>query len=217
MWADYPGLMMPWHTQVGRGPAPETELPADYDFALAHRQAQVSLASEIIARIHALPPVFFETLVIDVLLAMGYGSRGRDLARHLGCVGDGGIDGLIAVDELGLDIIYIQAKRLKPGTVVPVGEVRDFTGSLDAHQASKGIFVTTSHFSGAANDFVRRVSRRVVLVDGNRLSDLMIRHNIGVRVSESYQIKRIDTDYFSAEPGSKRKLDTMPASIQPRR
>lgn len=108
---------------------------------------------------------------------------------------DGGVDGLIWADELGLDI-YLQAKRLQPRNAVPVSEVRDFAGSLDAHRASKGIFVTTSHFSAAAASFCQQVSRRVVLVDGVQFAELMIRHNIGVSVQQSYQIKRVDSDYF---------------------
>ena len=160
---------------------------------------------------------FFETLVIDVLLAMGYGGQRSALASHLGSSGDGGVDGFIAQDELGLDVIYFQAKRLRPGMAVPISEVRDFAGSLDAHQASKGIFVTTSHFSEGATQFVQRVSRRVVLVDGYRFSAIMIRHNIGVCLKEFYEIKRIDESYFSTAAAVKRKLDMISASIHPRR
>ncbi len=211
------GATTPWqclHKKLGEA---RTEEQVTYDLAAAHLVAHTSLAEEIIARIHAQPPDFFENLVIDVLLAMGYGGQRAAMARHLGCSGDGGVDGFIAQDELGLDLIYLQAKRLRPGVAVPVSEVRDFAGSLDAHQAAKGIFVTTSHFSESAMDFVQRVSRRVVLVDGYRFSGIMIRHNIGVWVKESYQIKRIDANYFSTAAAAKRKLDIISASIQPRR
>lgn len=211
------GAMTPWHCLNRDVNGARTEDQIAADIAAAHLMAQTSLAEEIIARIHAQPPAFFEKLVIDVLLAMGYGGRHRDLARHLGSAGDGGVDGLIAQDELGLDLIYIQAKRLRPGIVVPIAEVRDFAGSLDAHQASKGIFVTTSHFSDAASEFVQKVSRRVVLVDGCRFSGIMIQHNIGVWVKESYQIKRIDVDYFTSAAAAKRKLEMISASTQPRR
>jgi len=214
---DVSGAMTPWqclHKKLGDA---RTEEQVAFDLAAAHLQAHQSLAEEIIARIHAQPPDFFESLVIDVLLAMGYGGHRPALARHLGCTGDGGVDGFISQDELGLDVIYLQAKRLRPGVAVPVSEVRDFAGSLDAHQAAKGIFVTTSHFSDSAMEFVQRVSRRVVLVDGYRFSGIMIRHNIGVWVKESFQIKRIDTNYFSAAAAAKRKLDIISASIQPRR
>jgi restriction system protein len=215
--SDYAHLMQPWYVkdQADRERTDE-ELPAG-QIAAVHSRAQAALASELIARIHAQSPDFFEALVIDVLLAMGYGGRRRDLAQQLGRTGDGGVDGVIAQDELGLDVIYIQAKRLKPGGMVPVADVRDFAGSLDAHQASKGVFVSTAQFTEAAREFVGRLSRRVVLVDGLRLSDLMIRHNIGVRVKESYQIKRIDADYFSPPLAASRKQQMISASIQPRR
>lgn len=162
------------------------------------RIAHAALVEELIARIHARSPEFFEQLVIDVLVAMGYGSRRADAARRLGRTGDGGIDGFVALDELGLELIYIQAKRLKPGAPVPVADVRDFAGSLDARRAGKGVFVTTTHFSPAAEEFCATLTRRVVLVDGARLAELMIRHNIGVTVKESYQLKAVDQAYFSA-------------------
>lgn len=196
-------------------PSPAVSGASEYEIVSAFRRAHVNLIRDLLGRIHAQPPMFFEDLVIDVLLAAGYGARRRDLSRRLGRSGDGGIDGLIAQDELGLDLIYIQAKRLKPGTVVPVSEVRDFVGSLDAHRAAKGTFVTTSHFSPAAVEFCSQVSRRVVLIDGQRLAELMIRYNIGVTVVESYQIKRIDTDYFSASSNRTRAM--ISASSQPRK
>lgn len=219
MLADYQRLMLP---RDGQEPdkAPREAVPnlnrSGPDVVSAFRTAQSNLIHELISRIHAQVPAFFEELVIDVLLAIGYGARRRDLTRRLGRTGDGGVDGLIAQDELGLDLIYLQAKRLKPGTVVPVSEVRDFVGSLDAHRANKGVFVTTSHFSPPAIEFCEQVSRRVVLIDGNRLAELMIRHNIGVTVVETYQIKRIAPDYFSGSPLS-RMREMISASSQPRR
>ncbi len=154
------------------------------------------LRADLLARIYVNSHTFFESLIIDVLLRMGYAGRRRDLARHLGRTGDGGIDGLIALDELGLDVILVQAKRLRPGTTVPVSHVRDFAGSLEARRAGKGIFVTTAQFSAAAHEFVAAVSRRVVLVNGDQLADIMIRHNIGVRVRETYQFKELEPGYF---------------------
>ncbi len=212
-----PEAMTPWECLNKRLSEARSEEQVTYDLAAANLVARTSLAEEIIARIHAQPPDFFENLVIDVLLAMGYGGYRPALARHLGRTGDGGVDGFISQDELGLDVIYLQAKRLRPGLAVPISEVRDFAGTLDAHQAGKGIFVTTSHFSDAAVDFVRRVSRRVVLVDGYRFSGIMIQHNIGVWVKESYEVKRIDTNYFSTAAAAKRKFDLISASIQPRK
>lgn len=202
MLADYQRLMWPEHYRDAPTAAGHTNAKhgvvtgLDNAMIQAFARAQSDLSDELISHVHAREPVFFEELVIDVLFAMGYGGRRRDLARRLGRSGDGGVDGLISMDELGLDLIYIQAKRLKPGSVVPVCDVRDFAGSLDAHHASKGIFVATSHFSPAAFNFSEQVSRRVVLIDGKRLTELMIRYNIGVKVQQSYQFKRVDLDYF---------------------
>lgn len=209
MLADYHRLMRSWHDRedampaAGRRPAPGREGDIDAEVEEVFVRAQSGLVSELLNRVHSREPAFFEALVIDVLLAMGYGSRRRDLSRRLGRTGDGGVDGVISQDELGLDQIYLQAKRIKPGTVVPVSEVRDFAGTLDAHHAAKGVFLTTSHFSPAAVEFCQHVSRRVVLVDGGKFAELMIRYNIGVQVRQSYQIKRIDPDYFRRDqPGS---------------
>jgi len=196
MLSEYQRLMRQWHQEepaVAREPAAPQ---IGNELAAAFASYVAELAAELIATIHAHDPAFFEELVIDVLLAMGYGGRRRDLARRLGRSGDGGVDGLISMDELGLDQIYLQAKRMKPGTIVPVGEVRDFAGSLDAQHAVKGIFVTTGNFSPPAVAFSAQVSRRVALVDGVRFAELMIRYNVGVRVQESYQFKRLDADYF---------------------
>lgn len=220
MSGDYAHLMAPWHgtgeIACAAEPAPSDE-PSLEEFAAAHARANEALRETLLARIHAHSPAFFEELVIDVVLALGYGGRRRDLAHRLGRSGDGGIDGVIELDELGLDVVYLQAKRLKPGTVVPVADVRDFAGSLDAQHASKGIVLTTSRFSDAARHFVAQLTRRVVLVDGQRLTDIMIRHNIGVRVRETYQFKRLDADYFAPLSSATRMRETISASIQPRR
>jgi restriction system protein len=205
MYAEYQRLMAPWMKHDAPPPAVNVVQhnhlfeTIDREMAKVHAKSQCNLASELLARIHANEPVFFEDLVIDVMLAMGYGGRRRDLAKRLGRSGDGGIDGLISMDELGLDQVYLQAKRLKPGTAVPVSEVRDFAGSLDAHHAAKGIFVSTGHFSPAAASFCKQVSRRMVLVDGTKFAEMMIRYNVGVRVKQSYQIKRVDLEYFRKE------------------
>lgn len=159
------------------------------------------LHRELIGRIHAQSPEFFERMVIDVLLAMGYGSDRAEMARCLGRSGDGGIDGIVTLDELGFDSICIQAKRLKPGTAVPIGDVRDFAGSLEARRAGKGVFVTTTHFSAGAAEFCAQLVRRVVLIDGNRLADLMLRHGIGVRVQHRFEIRSLDPSYFAPAAG----------------
>ncbi len=165
-----------------------------------HRHATESLRHELLGRIYAQSHSFFERLVVDVLFGMGYSGRRRDLARCIGKSHDGGVDGLIEQDELGLDVIYIQAKRLKPGGVVPVSEIRDFAGSLEAKKATKGVFVTTGEFSAFAVEYVAAVSRRIVLINGTRITDLMIRHNIGIKVRYSYQFKEIEADYFASKP-----------------
>jgi restriction system protein len=175
---------------------PETQL------AGLHRQATAALKEQILAHIYAQDHTFFEQLIIDVLLAMGYGSRRRDLAKRLGRSHDGGIDGVISQDELGLDVILLQAKRLRPGMAVTGSQVRDFIGSLEAHHAQKGVFVTTGQFSAQARSFVGLISRRVVLINGQDLTALMVRHNIGVDVKESYVFKAISPGYFrSAHDG----------------
>jgi restriction system protein len=159
--------------------------------------ANAVLHRELITRIHTQTPDFFERLVIDVLLAMGYGSDRAEMARCLGRSGDGGIDGIIHLDELGFDSIYIQAKRLKPGAAVPIGDVRDFAGSLEARRAAKGVFVTTTHFSSGASEFCAQLMRRVVLIDGNRLAELMMRFGLGIRVQQRFEIRALDRDYFA--------------------
>jgi restriction system protein len=166
----------------------------------AYLDEHARLSEALLARIHINSPQFFEHLIVDVLLRLGYGGRHRDLARCIGQSHDGGIDAMIARDELGLDMVYVQAKRLRPGTLVPISQVRDFAGSLEARRAASGIFVTTARFSASAYEFTAAVSRRVVLVDGLKLADIMIRHNIGVAVRETYQFKDIVPEYFRTSP-----------------
>jgi restriction system protein len=220
MIAEYQRLMQPAEestlipTQATRSSAAATGI--DHSLGVMMRAAHAVLVEDIIARVHTQRPEFFEQLVIDVLLAMGYGTRRHDMAQRLGRSGDGGIDGVIALDELGLDQVCIQAKRLRPGNPVPIGEIRDFAGSLEARHAGKGVFVTTTHFSPGAAEFCAKITRRVVLIDGNRLAELMIRHNIGVRIKDTFQLKRIDIGYFSSVPPISTD-DTISASIQPRK
>lgn len=161
------------------------------------KAADAVVQRDLIGRIHAQTPDFFERLVIDVLLAMGYGADRAAMARCLGRSGDGGIDGIIPLDELGFDSICIQAKRLKPGMAVPISDVRDFAGSLEARRAGKGVFVTTTHFSAGAAEFCGQLGRRVVLIDGSRLAELMMRHGIGVRVQHRFEIRALDREYFA--------------------
>jgi restriction system protein len=170
--------------------SPEEQIAATSDMLSAE------LAREIIERVHSFTPAFFERLIVDLLLKMGYGGGRLEMGRALGRVGDGGVDGVIKEDELGLDVLYVQAKRFQEEKSVPLREVRDFVGGLEGHRASKGVFVTTSYFPSTAYDFIARVSKRVVLIDGPELANLMIRHRVGVRVKATYEVKRIDEDYF---------------------
>ena len=160
------------------------------------RNLHESLKRDLLARIHAERPEFFEHLIIELLLAMGYGC-GRDLARHLGRSGDGGIDGAVPQDVLGLDVVYIQAKRYRPATQVPVSAVREFAGSLDGRKAHKGVFVTTAAFPRSAAAFVSEVPSKIVLIDGQSLADLLIGYNIGVKVRVTYEVKEIDETYLA--------------------
>lgn len=158
-----------------------------------------ALKADLLQRLLAQSPAFFERAIIDLLVGMGYGGTHEDAAKRLGKVGDGGIDGIIDEDRLGLDRIYVQAKRY--ASHVPVGrpEVQAFIGSLVGFGATKGVFVTTSVFSAPALEFVRHLPQRVILIDGSRLADLMIEHGVGVRVARVVEVKRLDEDFFIEE------------------
>jgi restriction system protein len=164
--------------------------------AAAHRAASLALADDVLAHLYAQPPAFFEAVIIDLLLAMGYGQRRRDLTKQLGHSHDGGIDGMIAQDPLGLDVILLQAKRFKPSNSISSSQVRDFVGSLEARRATKGIFFATSEFSLFAKSVAENVSHRVRLVGGRELSSLMVRYNVGVTTSQSFVFKTLDPSYF---------------------
>ena len=155
------------------------------------------MAQELIDRVMACPPKFFESLVVDLIVAMGYGGSRRDAGRAIGQSGDGGIDGIIKEDKLGLDIVYIQAKRWNNVVGRPV--VQAFAGSLDGQRARKGIMITTSYFSPDARDYVGRIEKKIVLIDGVQLAQLMIDYGIGVAEVANYTVKRVDLDYFEDE------------------
>ena len=163
------------------------------------REVEAALARELIERICASSPAFFERLVVDLLLAMGYGGSHTEAGRALGKTGDGGIDGVIDQDRLGLDRIYIQAKKYDPNNAVGEPEIRNFCGSLGANKASKCVFVTTSYFTKPAYEFAEKHPFKVVLIDGDELSRLMIRHSVAVRTVETLHIKKIDDDFFPDE------------------
>jgi len=162
----------------------------------AHRSIEIALAQELLDRVRSAPPEFFERLIVNLLLAMGYGGTAADAGRALGRSGDDGVDGVIDQDALGLDRVYIQAKRYGAGNGVGPASIRDFFGSLDRHKASKGLFVTTSSFSSGARETADYLSKRIVLIDGEHLTRLMIRYNIGCRIEETLHVKKLDEDFF---------------------
>lgn len=171
-------------------------LTPDEDMRRAHSQIERDLAEEILTKILAASPAFFEQVVVNLVTAMGYGGSVADAGQALGQSGDGGVDGVINEDTLGLDRIYVQAKRYKQDNIVGPGAIRDFFGALDQFKAGKGLFVTTSSFSSSAVKTAEGLSKRIVLVDGPKLTKLMILYNVGCRVEETMDIKRIDEDFF---------------------
>lgn len=162
----------------------------------AHNKVEAALAQELLERILAAPPDFFERLIIKLLISMGYGGSTKEAGRALGQSGDNGIDGVIDQDALGLDQVYIQAKRYAIGNNIGSSAIRDFFGSLDRHKASKGLFVTTSTFSSSAKETAEFLSKRIVLIDGKQLAKLMIRYNVACRIEEILYIKKIDEEFF---------------------
>lgn len=160
----------------------------------AHATLRSDLVDEILETVKERDPAFFERLVVRLLVKMGYGGSFADAARSVGKSGDGGIDGIIKEDRLGLDAIYIQAKRIQGSVGRPA--VQAFVGAITGHRASKGVFLTTGTFTREAEDYVRNLDKTVVLVDGERLAELMIEFNLGVTLEQTYEIKRIDSDFF---------------------
>lgn len=153
-----------------------------------------ALSFEILDRIYAGPPVFFERVIVDLLVSMGYGDF--ENAQLTGKSGDNGIDGVINQDQLGLDRVYIQAKRYEKDNKVGADHIRNFAGSLGYHQAAKGIFVTTSSFTASAMDTAEKVGQRIVLIDGEQLTKLMIENGVGCAIKRSLKIMKIDEDYY---------------------
>ena len=159
----------------------------------AYGRLRDSLASEIIQQVKAASPSLFERLVVELLLKIGYGGSRQDAGRAIGRSGDEGIDGIINEDRLGLDIVYVQAKRWEASVGRP--EVQKFAGALQGQRAKKGILITTSCFTGEARDYVSKIDNKIALIDGEKLAELMIDHNLGVSLMASYEVKRIDADY----------------------
>jgi restriction system protein len=167
---------------------PEELLEATY------QSIRRSVTDDLLRQVKTVSPRFFERLVVDLLVAMGYGGSRKDAGQAVGKTGDGGIDGIIKEDKLGLDAVYIQAKRWENTVGRP--EVQAFAGSLEGHRARKGVFITTSKFSPEALDYVQRIEKKIVLITGEQLAQLMIDHGVGVSEAATYSIKKIDSDYF---------------------
>lgn len=165
----------------------------------AYQKIRKSLASEILKKVVDLSPSFFERLVVELLVKMGYGGSIKDAGKAIGKSGDEGIDGTIKEDKLGLDIIYVQAKRWKPGNTVGRPELHKFVGALAGQGAKKGIFITTSNFSKEAMEYTPRNETKIVLIDGEQLSQLMIDNNLGCATQQIYELKKIDSDYFGED------------------
>ena len=162
----------------------------------AYNDLNQSLSDELLETMYEMDPYKFEQLVVDLLFAMGYGGSRAEAARVTQKSNDGGIDGIINEDRLGLDVIYVQAKRYKAENTIGRQDIQSFVGALAGQQANKGVFITTSGFKQTATDFAGTVTQKVILIDGSRLADLMIEHNIGVSTQRTIALKRIDSDYF---------------------
>jgi restriction system protein len=177
-------------------PEPTTETPEEA-LQQAYESIRSDLAGQILDRITNNSPQFFERLVVDLMVSMGYGGSRADAGKSIGGIGDEGIDGIIKEDRLGLDVVYLQAKRWD-GTVGRP-EVQKFVGALHGKRAKKGVFITTGKFSDDARKYVETIDPKVILIDGRALSDLMIDHSLGTTTTATYHVKRIDSDYFAEE------------------
>jgi len=173
------------------------ETTPDEQLAEAYQALQQSLADELLAQVRAATPSFFEQVVVDLMIAMGYGGSRKEAGKATQLTNDDGIDGIIKEDKLGLDVIYLQAKRW--ANTVHRPEIDKFIGALTRKRARKGVFITTSDFSTGAKDAARGLDIKVVLIDGIELARLMVEHNLGVSIKHVYEVKQIDSDYFSEE------------------
>jgi restriction system protein len=174
--------------QNGAGQTPQEELE------MAYQDLRQELSAELLSQVKAGSPGGFEQTVIDLLLAMGYGGTLQDAGQSLGKAGDEGIDGIIKEDRLGLDVIYVQAKKWENPVSRP--EIQKFAGALQGKRARKGVFITTSSFSQGAREYAESIESKIVLIDGRELAELMIDYGVGVSTGKVYEVKRIDHDYF---------------------
>jgi restriction system protein len=172
---------------------PETTTPEEA-IEMAHQGLRDQLAQELLTRILNCSPAFFEQLVVELLVKMGYGGSRKDAGERIGQTGDGGIDGIIKEDRLGLDTIFLQAKRWQGSVGRP--EIQKFVGALQGQRARKGVFITTSTYTKDATDYVSHIETKVVLIDGKHLANLMIDFDVGVAPAATYIVKRVDSDYF---------------------
>jgi restriction system protein len=163
----------------------------------ANQTIRNALAAEIIEKVKTCSPGFFERLVVELLVKMGYGGTLQEAGKAVGKSGDGGIDGIINEDRLGLDVIYLQAKRWEGNVSRP--EIQKFAGALQGKRARKGVFITTSDFTKEAREYVAMIDSKIILIDGEELAELMIDYNVGVSVATVYEIKKMDSDYFLEE------------------
>jgi len=189
-------LQPPKKTDNGTNIKEDQDTPEDI-LESSYQDLRRSLAQEILDKVKSCSPRFFEVLVVDLLVAMGYGGSRKDAGEALGGTGDGGIDGMIKEDKLGLDIVYVQAKRWEATVGRPT--VQAFAGSLDGQRARKGVMLTTSQFSPEAKDYVSKIEKKIVLIDGEELAQMMIDHDIGVTEIVRYAVKKMDLDYFEEE------------------
>jgi len=173
-----------------------TETPEEL-LETSYAELREDLSHDLLEKIKECSPQFFERLVVDLLVAMGYGGTRKDAGQAVGQSGDEGIDGIIKEDKLGLDVVYIQAKRWQASVGRPV--VQAFAGSLEGQRARKGILITTSAFSKEAHDYVGKIEKKIILIDGELLAQLMIDHGVGVAEVRSYVLKKVDLDYFAEE------------------
>jgi restriction system protein len=162
-------------------------------------EANASLAGDLLERIRTNDPTFLERLVLTVLTRMGYGDRAIGAAEHLGRSGDEGVDGVIRQDALGLERIYVQAKRYAAERPISRPDIQAFVGALHGQQADRGVFITTSRFTADAQEYADRVNARIILIDGEALARLMISYNVGVQDEQAFTLKRIDEDFFSED------------------
>lgn len=180
--------------QTTRPQKDETDTPEEA-VESAYRELRDALARELLQQVKTASPTFFERLVVDLLVKMGYGGTRKDAGQAIGRSGDEGIDGIIKEDRLGLDIVYIQAKRWEAQVGRP--EIQKFAGALQGQRARKGIFITTSSFSRDAHDYVRGIDSKIILIDGATMAEFMIDYGVGVTTFATYELKRTDADYFA--------------------